>query len=78
MRGRWSRKFLNNHCGNLSNLRVDEITTEHVLALAHDPGSASERAYRRDLPVSKLRQLFAAWDAYLAPRPDNVVQLRSA
>ena len=47
-------------------------------ALAHDPGSASERAYRRDLPVSKLRQLFAAWDAYLAPRPDNVVQLRSA
>jgi integrase len=47
-------------------------------ALAHSVGNATSRAYDRQQAVEKLRVLFAAWDQYLTPKSDNVVQLRSA
>ncbi|ESZ56519.1 integrase [Mesorhizobium sp. L103C131B0] len=46
-------------------------------ALAHEVGSAVERAYRRADAIEKRRKLMQAWEDYLtAARADNVVKMR--
>jgi integrase len=47
------------------------------IAIAHNHGSATERAYRRSRAREKHKALLVAWDRYLSPR-DNVVVLHSA
>jgi integrase len=50
-------------------------------AIAHVVDNKVEKVYIRLTPkelADLLRPLFEAWDAYLAPRPGNVVKLRTA
>ncbi len=45
-------------------------------ALAHEIGSAVEKAYRRNAAVEKRRKLMDAWAGYLAGRKEGVIPLR--
>jgi integrase len=47
-------------------------------ALSHKVGTAVTRAYDREKAIEQLRDLFAAWDRFLQPKPANVVPLRAA
>jgi integrase len=48
-------------------------------ALAHKAGSKVSQTYWREQPVDEHRELFAAWNNYLADKPaTNVVPLRAA
>jgi hypothetical protein len=60
------RSNLLRHCGNLSNLRVDEITTEHVLATLKGRSKGTAHRVRGDI----YRVLGAA--QALGHIPDNV------
>jgi integrase len=66
------RSTFRDWAGDLTRFPRDVIE----LALAHAPGNAVERAYRRGTALEQRRRLMDDWAAYCEPRADNVIAMR--